>query len=187
MDIVEQYYIKKFDSYYNGYNLDFGGTNRVRWTDEMKIHMSQLKSNLSDEEIERIREAHKNECIPIYQINFNGDIVNLWEYGAREASKKLGITQSCIWNCVNKKRKTYKGFIWIRVDEYNKETFNADNYITHKAKPNSYNMYDLDDNFIKHFNSYQDLIINGFDPSSVLKCAKGILNTYKGYKFEIIR
>ena len=185
LDDLERYYIQQFNSYYDGYNLDFGGTNRVRWTQDMRKKLSEHRLNMTEEDRNKCRIAHKNECIPIYQINFDGDIVGFWEYGAREASKKLGICQSCIWNCVNKKKKTYKKYIWIRADEYNKDTFNENDYITHKAKPNAYDEFNLDGDFIKHYKSYKELVDNGLDPSGVLKCAKGNLKSYKGHIFKI--
>ena len=50
LDDLEQYYIKNLNSYHDGYNLDFGGTNRVRWTDDMKKKLSDSRLNLSEEE-----------------------------------------------------------------------------------------------------------------------------------------
>ena len=185
LDDIEQYYIHLYDSYYNGYNLDFGGTNKVRWTNEMKQKMSKFRLGLTEEQRQVCREAHKNEAIPIYQIDFEGNIVNKWEYGAREASKSMNINQSCIWRCLNKDRKTYKGYIWIIMDEYNENTFDAKDYITHKAKPNSYNKYDTQGNFIKFYSTYKDLEKDNLDPSGVLKCAKGKIEKYKGFIFKI--
>lgn len=186
LDKKEQNYIKNYNSYYNGYNLDFGGTNRVRWTKEMRDKLSLFKTNMSDEEKEKYRLAHQNECIPIYQIDFDGNIINKWLHGAREASKKLHIEQSCIWNCVNHKRKTYKKYIWIACNEYNKNTFNPKDYITHSSNPSSYNMYDLNGLFVKHFNTYKELADYGLDPSGVLKCCNGKIKYYKGYIFKRI-
>lgn len=184
LDKREQNYIAKYNSYYDGYNLDFGGTNRVRWTDEMREKMSLLRQNMSEEEKEICRIAHQKECIPIYQIDFDGNIINKWTYGARDASKKLNIEQSCIWNCVNHKRKTYKKFIWISCDEYNKDAFNPCDYITHSSMPSSYDMYNLDGVFIRHFNTYKELTEYGLDPSGVCKCCNGKLKFYKGYIFK---
>ena len=184
LDLYEQYFIEKFNTYYDGYNLDFGGTNRVRWTDEMRKKMSILKSNITEEHRQLCRIAHADQAIPIYQIDFDGNIVNQWMYGAREASKKLDIDQACIWNCVNNKRKTYKGYIWIACDRYDKNTFNPRDYITHKTCPASYDMYTVDGTLLKHFDSYSELSENGLDPSSVLKCCNGKLETYKGYVFR---
>lgn len=184
LDKKEQDYISKYNSYYDGYNLDFGGTDRVRWTDEMREKLSKLKSNMSDQDKEICRIAHQKECIPILQIDFKSNIVNKWTYGARETSKKLNVEQSCIWNCVNHKRKTYKGFIWISCDEYDQNVFSIDDYITHKAKPSSYDMYDSNGMFIRHFNEYKELAQYGLDPSCVCKCCNGKIESYKGYHFK---
>lgn len=184
LDKYEQEYIKKYNTYYEGYNLDFGGTNKVRWTDEMRKNLREIRLNMTDEERTKYRISHKNEAIPILQIDFDGNIIKKWDYGAREASKVLNIEQSCIWNCVNHKRKTYKKYIWISCKEYNKDIFNINDYITHMVNPAAYNMYDVNNNLIKHFKNYGELSKNGLDPSGVLKCCNGKTPTYKGYIFK---
>ena len=184
----EKYYIEYFDSYKNGYNRTLGGSDKTSFTKEFGEKISATKLAFSEEKKLKIKQRMR-ECfaIPLYQIDLQGNIVNIWNYGARQASEELGIFQSCIWNCINNKRKTYKGFIWIKVSDYDEDTFDVEKYITYKIKPNAYDMFDLDGKFIKHFDSCKDLKNDNLDPSSVLKCAKGHIKKYKGYIFKISR
>ena len=94
---------------------------------------------------EIFRKAQKTK--PIYQIDLYGNIINKWS-GSREASKKLKIEQSCIWNCVNKKRLTYKKSIWVLQEEYHKN-FDINNYINQNTQPKNVYQFDLFGNYIK--------------------------------------
>ncbi len=164
----EIYYINCFDSHAhfgkrNGYNLTTGG---------------EGIGNLSEEERQVYREAQQS--IPIYQINFDGNIVNKWEYGAREASKKLNIQQCSIWNCVNHKRKTYKNFIWVSVDEYN-NGFDKNNYLNQNTQARKILQYDMFGNLVKIWDSANSISQYGYDCSSIIKVCKQKYKTYKNY------
>jgi hypothetical protein len=171
LDNKEIYYISYYNSYIytdnkQGYNLTIGG---------------EGVKNLSEEGRQIFREAHKS--IPIYQIDFDGNIVNTWQYGAREASKKLNIGQSVIWTCVNKSRKTYKNFIWISVDDYNKG-FNINDYLNQNTQPRKILQYTLNGEYVKTWDSATQTENEGFDGSSVIKCCKGKIKYHKGYIFK---
>ena len=168
LDNKEIYYIDHFDSHAHvgnkqGYNLTTGG---------------EGIGNLSEEERQIYREVQKS--IPIYQIDLNGNIVNNWKYGAREASKKLDMSQTAIWHCINGNRKTYRGYIWVTIADYNKG-FKLSDYINQNTQAKKILQYDMFGNFIKYWDSANSASLYGYDASSIIKVCKQKLKHYKNY------
>lgn len=134
---------------------------------------------------EQIRLNQKNNR-PIYQISLDGTIKQKW-FGAREASKKLDITQSAILNCLKHRRKTYKNFIWIYVEEYNIDTFNLDNYknIRPILKIIQFNL-NLKE-LRKWNNSLEISKTLGFNGKMILKCCKNNIIIYKDFVWMFLK
>lgn len=154
-----------------GYNYESGGKNFKR-NKECK---------------EKNRKAHEFQAIPIVQIDFNGKLIKEW-IGAREASKCLNIEQSCIWNCINKKKKTYKGFIWVKKEEYikNNKNVNLDYYLNNRGQSIKIVQLDKNYNLIKIWNSANEIMNktnNLFDSSTIIKVCKHKYKSSKGYIF----
>lgn len=66
LDFMERYYIRKFDSYNNGYNMTLGGDcgmKGINLTDEWKNHISESHKGMkySDEFKQTLSEAHKGK------------------------------------------------------------------------------------------------------------------------------
>lgn len=178
LDEREIYYNNKYNTYYfdensNGYNLYLCGK-------KGKITKGMERFRISSD-------AHKFESIPIYQIDLQGNIVKLWECGAREASKVLKINQACIWHCVNKIRKTYKKSIWISKEEY--DTIGIpDISIYYNSKNTDRNVYCYDfktGEYIKTYKNTRATIADGFDDSQVCKVLKGKNRQSKGFVFSL--
>lgn len=181
LDNLEKQYISLYDTYKNGYNRDLGGKREGHKSKETINKLKKSRQNLSNEVRENMREAQFS--IPILQIDFNGNIINNWS-GSREASKKLKYNQSCIWNCVNHKRKTYKNYIWISKEEYFKD-FSLDSYVpkTH-PKPIKVIQLDQNNNVIKVWNSIREIKrIAKIDESGVIDCCKRRRNLCKGFQW----
>ena len=184
LDENEIYFIDFYDSYNNGYNNDRGGStnNKMPMPIETRGKISSRKLNISDEEkiINRKKNIvnHLFESDEIYQVDFNCNIINIWSR-ARCAARELNIEQSCIWCCLKKIRKTYKGYIWIYPSEY--ESLNIKDYMNFKVKHRNVYCFDLYGNFIKKYNNANDTSKDGYDPSSILKACKSLhkLKTYK--------
>lgn len=101
----ETYYIKKFDSYKNGYNMSYGG-------DSMPS-------------IERPKGKDCPNSKRVCQISLDGELIKIWD-SATEASNTLGISPSSLSNvCHGKKRrkggdvaKTAGGYVWVFEKDY---------------------------------------------------------------------
>ena len=143
-----------------GYNLTTGGNGQGEFTDKKR---------------QKYRESQNSK--PIYQITTDGEIIKQWKHGAREASKVLNIEQSCIWNCVNNKRRTYKGFIWIYVEKY--DEFNLKEYVNVGTQPKKIKQYDMNGNYIKTWNCINDAI--GFDCSAIVKTCNKKYKSHRGF------
>lgn len=90
----EIYYIAKFDSYKNGYNLTYGGGGILG----------------------RKSKDCKNSK-RLYQISLDGKLLKIWDC-ATDASRELGIDQSSISMVCNGRRKTAGGFVWVHENDY---------------------------------------------------------------------
>lgn len=165
LDNKERYYIDLFKTHAHfgkhGYNLTIGG---------------EGIGVLSEEERQKFREVQKS--IPIYQIDLNGNIVKKWTYGAREASKTLGIDFSAIWNCVNYNRKTYKNYIWISEIDYIKG-FCLEDFINQNTQAKVILQYDAYGNLLKIWDSANSASKHGYDCSSIIKVCKRQGKLYK--------
>ena len=60
----------------------------------------------------------KSKFIPIVQLDFDGNIVNVY-YGTEEISKTGVYNARVISEIINKQNYIYKDYFWIRLDEYN--------------------------------------------------------------------
>lgn len=98
----ERYYISKFDSFKNGYNLTCGGDG-----------------------ILGCKSADCKNSKSVCQLSLDGELVKIWDC-ATDAVKELNISASSISNvCKNKKRrkggdvsKTAGGFVWVFEKDY---------------------------------------------------------------------
>lgn len=101
----ETYYIKKFDSYKNGYNMSFGG-------DSMSGYNKPSGKDCPNS---------KRVC----QIDLNGKLIKIWN-SATEASNELSICSSTLSRvCHHRKTgkggnsaKTAGGYVWVFEKEY---------------------------------------------------------------------
>lgn len=180
---LEVYYINIYNSFNNGYNLSIGGNSIGYMSDitKQKISNSHKNKNLDEKEIEKMRSVQKS--IPIYQIDMNGNIIKEW-FGAREASKKLNINQSCIRACLENKRKSYliyKDFIWIYKNEYN--DFDLNLYIN-RDEHKKIMQFTKNMEFIKEWDFANQAKMDGFDQSAIIKCCKGKLKQHHGFVFK---
>lgn len=174
----EQYYIKLYDTYNSGYNLDFGG-------DGIRGYKH------TEEQLEKMRLAHHTLVILQFDLNFN--FVKRWIGGAVHAAKEMHFTSSCIkgrcshgWN----KMEPYKGYYWVYENEYTAPDFSWDNYLNDRNVyvdkfPLDKNIiqYDRKRNFIKSWGSLSELRNSGYNATLVKAVCDGTTRaiTHDGY------
>ena len=169
-----------------GYNLESGGSINRIYSIQSRNKMSTSKTNISQELKYKNREnnikIHLFQSDTIIQIDFEGNIIKEWS-SARCAARDLKYNQSCIWNCLNNRRKTYKTFIWIY--KYKYKDFDLKNYINPKGFLRKVICLDKNNNIVKEYECANYTKIDGFDPSMVLKVCKGIkYKTHKDFIFK---
>ena len=188
LDNNERKYIIFFNSTDDtfGYNLESGGCVNKSHSIQSRDKMSTTKTNISQELKYKNREnnikIHLFQSDTIIQIDFEGNIIKEWS-SARSVARDLKYNQSCIWNCLNNRRKTYKTFIWIY--KYKYKDFDLKNYINPKGFLRKVICLDKNNNIIKEYECANYTKIDGFDPSMVLKVCKGIkYKTHKDFIFK---
>lgn len=93
----ETYYIKKFDSYKNGYNMSFGG-------DSMSGYSKPSGKDCPNS---------KRIC----QIGLDGELIKIWDC-ASDVQRELSIDQTSISEVCRGKRKTAGNFVWVHEKDY---------------------------------------------------------------------
>lgn len=185
----EQYWIQKLNTYDCGYNKDLGGV-VGRWSGDNKKKMSESQNKYFQDD--KNKEKHIKQCnklaIPIYQISLDGNIIKLWENGAREVQRVLGYSQGNIKRVVDGIKKSAYGYIWVKQSTYDGGDFDLNYYMTKQHCPHKVYQYDLQYNLISEYKNAYETKNFGFDPSSVLKACKKTKKTYKDYiwSFNII-
>ena len=95
----EVYYIKKFDSYRNGYNMSFGGDS-----------MSGMK---------RPRGKDCKNSKRVCQLDLDGNLIKIWD-SATEAHNSIGVCAASISNVCHGEMKTAGNFVWVFEKDYDK-------------------------------------------------------------------
>lgn len=111
----EIYYISKYDTFNNGYNLTKGGDGNRGWivNDETRRKISEAKKGkpLTDMQRKQLCRLHKSMCTPIIQCDLNGNFIKEWD-SLQAAGIALNIDKSSLTKACKGKRKTCGGFIW---------------------------------------------------------------------------
>lgn len=164
----EQYWINFYNSFDSnlGYNLTNGGD------------CEYLFSDVNNE-----KNRERQSSIPIIQLDFDGNIINIWNHGCREASKKLGLSQSTIWKCCNKESASCYNFIWLYKNDYEN---NGVNLFWHESNSRYRRIIQLDlytYEVIRIWESTKEIRCLNFDTGSVTKVCRGKIVSYKGYRW----
>ena len=102
LNLMEQHFIKKFNSVECGYNLTYGGDSFIL-SDETKSKISKSKKNQG-------KGIMKNNK-PVDQYSKDGNFIRTWD-AVNYAGKELNISPSTISLVCRNKRKTAGGYIW---------------------------------------------------------------------------
>lgn len=136
LDEREVYYIKKYDTYSNGYNSTKGGKGTIGKTGRTTKQISAIKERrdyrgknnpnyghkLSDKARENIRkarigskasiESRLKKSRAINQYDLNGNFIKTWKLGATDAMRQLSIDKASIGRVCKGIKQSAGGFKW---------------------------------------------------------------------------
>ena len=145
-----------------------------------KISKSKKGKHLSKETKKKIGESNKGKrIIPVSKYTMNGEYI--CDYASiNDAAKDVGVKKDGIIACCKNRYKSSGGYIWRYFnDELTKE---------HIAWCNSHGLtkavlqYDINQNFIKEYNSIQEASIKtNVSYSGISACCNGLQKTSGGY------
>lgn len=129
LNYLEKYFIKRYDSFNNGYNCTLGGDGTINFK-HSKETKNKLRGRIVSEETRRkIGYAHKGKSchrrftdkwrnsviearsIPIKQFSKDGVFIKQWS-SITEAARYYNLPKSCISRVCKNERKSCGGFIW---------------------------------------------------------------------------
>lgn len=138
IDYHEKYYIKKYNTYEDGYNYTLGGTGgntQKKWTDDRKQEFKKKMSEVtkgdknpmygkkaSEELRDKISESHKGLTYPTHRVtlaqyDLHGNLIKVWyNESATNVSIALNIHRTGLVRAYNK-GGTCGGFMWKRVEK----------------------------------------------------------------------
>ncbi len=165
----EVYWIEKYNSYYNGYNQDKGGSGCLGYKH-------------TEDEILKMRMIQNPKAV--LQLDMNLNIVGEW-MSCSHAGKTLGFSVRGIKACCNRenRQKTIGGFYWVYKEEYKNGLVDWEYYLNiNEAKPKRVSQYDLNMNLIKIWDSvHQTKAIGGYSDSTVSMVCNYKRKTYEKY------
>lgn len=131
-----------------------------------------------------IAERNKERCIrPIYKIDKDsGEILH--KYNSLTEAEQDGYNHGCVSAVANGVKRSYKGFIWIKEEDYSEELLQARlSYANEKIQRLKINQYDMNMNLICSFNSIRDVENKtGYtNRLSITSCCKRMIGTAFGF------
>lgn len=182
----EQYYVDLLKPEINLKIVDINTSLGLKASDETRLKMSQTRKGhiTSEETKEKIRESQGSK---VAQLNKDMKLVKIWK--SMNECEKFGFSHSAISNVCRKKRKSHKGYIWILYDEYIsiKDTLQAIKKPLGTVPTKTVHQYDLQNNFIREYNSAKDAVINSegfFSEEGIRSCCRGKTKSHKSFIFK---
>ena len=125
---------------------------------------------------------NKSTSKPIYQYNFNGELIKMWP-SAGECERK-GINHTGISQCCNGKINSCNGYIW----SHKKLSDNEFRTIKDKARTRIDKIYQYDKNLklMKIWLTTNEIRESEYIASNVIKCCNGERKTHAGYILSLI-
>ena len=150
----EQYYIQKYNSIDNGYNISIGGG-----------------SNYG---------SGKN----IYQYDLNGNYIKEWFSISDIAEAFDVNDASSIYNCISNKINSCFGFQWSYVKKEKIPPVKSKSKIISELKRKPVYQYDRDGVFIKKYDYLEKVGLDGFNYKNVSECCIGNRTTCGDYQWS---
>lgn len=124
------------------------------------------------------RGGDKTGAKEVWQFDLEGDFINKYPSCA-DAELVTGVNRKDISKCALGRLKYAGKYVW----SYD-GTFYYDAHKTYKPRNGTVYQYDLDGNFIKKYETNDELRAEGFVPQNVMRNIKGVRKSYKGYVFR---
>lgn len=189
---LEKYYVDLFQTFNNKYglNLQDGGGANASMSEETKIKIG-LANKGRIISYEMINDYTKDKSIPVMQFDRKGNFISEYRsinYAATITKIDSVLIRNC---CINELYQT-KGFIFILKHEFTNELLQSkisklknrwktrDRTMFHKKV----NMYDLNGNFIKQYNSINDAVDDGYGHVGEVCSGKRKSTNNKIFKYE---
>lgn len=195
LNVLEKRYIKKYDSFKNGYNSTLGGDGgfgRIISEEERK-KLSELKIGkphskehvkksalghkglkMSKETKAKIKSAH---VTPILQYSLDGTFIKEWE-SIKSATDTIGLkSTSSIQQCLSGKSKQSGGYVW---------KYKLQSAPKQKSQKRPVQQYTINDEFVAEFESAADAARNVIDATDngIIRCCKNKQITSGGYRWK---
>lgn len=145
--------------------------------------------------IERMAQRLRDKFIPIVQLDFDGNIINVY-YSTKEINRTMVYNVCAVIDIISKQNYIYKNYFWIRLDEYNnlekenlieliREKTTIKEMKAHKSSNKPIMQFSKNGEFIREHPS----IVNaakeiGCTKQAIQQCASGKCKTCKGYKWK---
>jgi hypothetical protein len=171
----EQFWMDTLNACVDGYNLSP--------TANSSTTGFKMPKDAIDARIEKRQKA-------VVQFSLNGELIKQYE-NIKVAQDSLGMKGNHISNCCQGKRKTCDGFIWVYLDDYQKDDFNIINYLPVYKKPEityhtkTVSQFDTNGNLIKKWNSGKEAAKElSLDYKGISGCASGRRKTYAKFVWK---
>jgi len=169
-------------------HIDEDKTNNMLYNLEWATHKGNCNHGTA---IERRARSQRNGFVPIVQLDFSGNIINVY-YSTKEIDNST-YKRNCIIQSINKETYIYKKYFWIRLDKYNNLSFDEltglINNKLFKKKDSRKNkkvvQLSKDGEFIREYCSITDAAKEmGVLRQAIWQCASGKFKLCKGYRWE---
>lgn len=191
----ERYWVAYYDSYYHGYNMNQGGSNKNSvdytkvyelWKQGKTTKEISLKMNIGRSTVYNVLHSfpdfvldNSSDNFKIYQYDLNGNFIKEWP-SCKAVQRELNIDACAIGKVINKQRNTAGGFQWSN------KYYNHIKPITDKANPKPIEQYDLKNNYIQTFKTLGEAarMVNG--DASAIRCAAngGMKRSAYGFRWH---
>lgn len=115
----------------------------------------------------------------VYQFDKQGNLIGEF-YNGMEAGRMLNISNASIYQCCIGDRHSAGGYLW----SFSKQISVKPLKISPRHE-NGVNQYDLNGNFIAHFNTIKEAADGTpFSKTCIIDCCAGRKKTHKGYKWK---
>lgn len=131
---------------------------------------------------ERVGIGHRKSVV---QLSMNGKFIKEWR--CIKDAEEYGFTKGGISQVVSGHRKTSGGFIWMYTEKYKNISQEELSKIVEEVKkapiPKKVVQMDNNGNVVKVWDSLGSVKDGGFSIKTTMRCIKGKIDTYMGYKW----